>query len=333
MVIANRLASLVIAATLVLALPLGAAAVPEADHIHLELDALRLNVNDYSLKHQVKAVLTITAEDESRFSGADLALITIINPVGEDVTLGHYKYVFNEKKFKAANAIVVFKVVEDSSAPLPSELSNVPPGFFCADGPYHVSIILRGEVISGEFSFGPALGMGVSQGGEPVTNFCLAAEEPFQVATDPQEFGPVYYKRQDLTNFVYQLANMDQALEGGDFHAQVETPRYVFQVRAGKGDGGPTRLIDPARYIVGHEKHLIRSEQTATPLSFQAGEVTPGEVVVIDFQREDVPAPDSLFGAETASFSSRVLITDRVVFALHAETPPTPEELGQVSGS
>jgi hypothetical protein len=333
MAIKNRLAAMAIALLTQLALPLAAQAVPEADHVHLELDALRLNVNDYSLKHQVKAVLTVTAEDESRFSGVDLALMTIVNPLGEDVTLGHHKYVFNEKKFKAANAIVIFKAVEDSSAPLPSELSNVPPGFFCADGPYLISITLRGETISGEFSFGPVLKMGVAQGGEPVTNFCLATEAPFEITTVPQEFGPVYYKRQDLTNFVYQLANMDQALESGDFHAQQETPRYVFQVRAGNGDGGPTRLIDPSRYIKGWEQHLIRSELTATPLSFPAGEVAPGEVVVIDFQREDIPGPDSVFGAEITSFSSRATITDRVVFALHAETPPTPEELGRVDGS
>lgn len=328
---ARALASLVLIPALVLALlahTAPALAVPEVDHVHLELSALRLNVNNYSLKHQVKAVATITAEDESRFSGVDLALLTISNPAGESVTLSHYKYVFNEKKFKAANAILLFKAVEDSVAPMPSELSNVPAGFFSADGPYSVVLTLRGEYISGGFSFGEPLAMSVTQSGEPVGNFCIAAEQGFEVATTPAEFGPVYYKRQDLTNFVYQLANMDQSLETGDYHTPVESPRYVFQVRAGDNTGGVTRLIDPQRYIAGYEPHLIRSELTATPLGFAAGEFAPGEVVVIDFLREDIPAPDSVFAAQACSLSSHVTIQDRVVFALHVETAPTPEELG-----
>ena len=309
-------------------LPLAAAAVPEADHVHLELDALRLNVNNYSLKHQVKVLLTVTAEDEDRFSGVDLALLTITNPVGEEVTLGHHKYVFNEKRFKAANAVVLFKAVEDSTAPMPSEMSNVPTGFFCADGPYQVLITLRGESITGGFSFSDALGMEVSQDGGTVSNFCLAAESPFEITTTPSAFGPVYYKRQDVTNFVYQMASMDAALESGDFHAPVESPLYIFQVRAGDGDGGPTRLIDPSRYIEGWEEHLIRSDKTATPLVFPGHELDPGEVVVVDFLREDTPEPDSVFRAEKTGFSSRVKVTDRVVFALHAESPPTAAELG-----
>ena len=126
-----------------------------------------------------------------------------------------------------------------------------PPGFFSADGPYEVVLTLRGNYITGTFSFGEPLAMAVSQAGQAVDNFSLKAEAPLTVATTPAEFGPVYYKRQDLTNFVFQMANMDQALAGGDFHAPIESPRYVFQVRAGDADGGTTRLIDPSRYIKG----------------------------------------------------------------------------------
>ena len=78
--VAGSLTVLLLATMLLLAS--ASAAVPEADHVHLELEALRLNVNDYSIKHQVKLVVTVTAEDESRFSGVDLALMDHHQPPG-----------------------------------------------------------------------------------------------------------------------------------------------------------------------------------------------------------------------------------------------------------
>ena len=159
----------------------------------------------------------------------------------------------------------------------------------------------------------------------------LRDEAGFTVSTTPGSFGPVYYKRQDMTNFVFQLANMDQALKGGDFHAPVEPMRYFFQVRIGDTAGGPTRLLDPARYIEGHKSHMIRSEETGTPLSFQAEEFAAGEVVLIDFMRLDTLPPDTVFTAERENLSSLATTQERVVYALAVETPPTPEELGQLT--
>jgi hypothetical protein len=174
--------------------------------------------------------------------------------------------------------------------------------------------------------------MRVEQESEPVANFVLRDEAGFTISTTPASFGPVYYKRQDMTNFVFQLANMDQALKGGDFHAPVEPMRYFFQVRVGDTAGGPTRLLDPARYIEGHKAHMIRSELTSMPLSFMAEEFAAGDAVLIDFMRINTATPDTVFTAERENMSSLATAQERVVYALAVETPPTPEELGQLPG-
>jgi hypothetical protein len=306
--------------------------VPEADHVHLDCTALRLSVNNYSVRHQIKLEVAVSAPDEDALSGVDLALLSITNPAGEDVTMACSKMSISPKRFKAAHARLLFKAVEDSAAPLPSELSNAPPGFFSSLGPYELALTLRGELFQGEISFGEPLAMRVEQESEPVANFVLRDEAGFTVSTTPQRFGPVYYKRQDMTNFVFQLANMDQALEGGDFHAPVEPMRYFFQVRVGDTAGGPTRLLDPARYIEGHKAYMIRSDETSTPLKFMAEEFVAGEVVLVDFMRINTAPPDTVFTAERENLSSLATTQERVVYALAVETPPTPEELGQLPG-
>lgn len=308
-------------------------AVPEADHVHLDCTALRLTVNDYSVRHQIKLEVAVSAPDEESLSGVDLALLSVTNPAGEDITMACSKVSISPKRFKAAHARLLFKAVEDSAAPMPSELSNVPQGFFSSLGPYQLALTLRGELFQGEISFGEPLAMVVEQESEAVANFVLRDEAGFTVSTTPTRFGPVYYKRQDSTNFVFQLANMDQALDGGDFHAPVEPMRFFFQVRIGDTAGGPTRLVDPARYIEGHKAYMIRSDETSTPLKFKAEEFVAGEVVLIDFMRIDTAPPDTMFTATRANVSCLASTQERVVYALAVETPPTPEELGLLADS
>ncbi|GEM_PF-6325498 len=326
-----RFPAMLLAVALLLAFPpVTAAAVPEADHVRIECIALRLKVNDYSIRHQVKLLVTVTTSDESRLSGVDLALLSLTSPAGVEVTMGCRECRVTPRQFKAANARLLFKAVEDSAAPLPSAQSNVPPGFFDEAGPYQVSLTLRGELFSGEVSFGEPLAMSIEQDGRAAERFCLADELPLTITTKPAEFGPVYYKRQDLSGFVFQLASMNQALEGKDYHPQRESPQYVFQIRRGDAEGGPAALVDPSRYIAGHEKHLIRSDHTSTPLTFGAGEFRPGDVLIVDFMRQETPPPDAGF-EQRDNFSAQVVVQDRVVYALAVETAPTPEELGVVA--
>jgi hypothetical protein len=326
-----RIAVLPLALALMLASsPVMAGAVPEADHVRIECIALRLKVNDFSIRHQIKLLVTVTSSDEERLSGVDLALLGLASPGGEEVTMACRECRITPRQFKAANARLLFMAVEDSAAPLPSPQSNVPAGFFTGSGPYQVSLTLRGELFKGEVSFGDQLEMAVDQAGRPAQNFCLADELPLAISTEPAEFGPVYYKRQDLTSFVYQLASMNEALQGKDYHPQRESPQYVFQIRVGDSEGGPAALVDPARYIEGHKRHLIRSDQTSTPLSFSAEEFKPGDVVIVDFMRQETLDPDAGFEARD-NFSAQVVVQDRVVYALSVETAPTPEELGQVA--
>jgi hypothetical protein len=123
---------------------------------------------------------------------------------------------------------------------------------------------------------------------------------------------------------------MEQALQSQDYHPAVESPRYLFQLRVGDPDGGPTRLVDPQRYIEGFTPHLIRSDRTSTPLTFSADEFSAGEVVVIDFERTDTLPADTVFSSARESFSTQTTVQDRVVYAMYVERPPTPEELGQL---
>jgi hypothetical protein len=317
------------AAALCVALALGALTgaawgVPPARHVRLECVALRLSVNDYSIRHQIKLLATITSDDEAALALVENGLLTVTSPTGQLVDLAVREYHEQPKQFKAATARLLFKAVSDSANP---RLGNVPEGFFVGEGPYQLKLVLLGETYTGSISFGAPLKMAIEQDGRAVRNFSLSCEQPVTIVTTPEQFGPVYYKRQDATNLFYQLASIDQALESGDFHSQVESPRYVFQISIGDSAGGPARLLDPSRYIQGFEPHLIRSDKTATPLSFAGAEFAPGEVVVVDFMREEAAAPDTGFtGGE--NFSTQLVVQDRVVYALHAEPPPTAEELG-----
>lgn len=309
-----------------------ARAVPAADHVRVECSVLRLNVNDFSIRRQIKVHVTVSAQSEAELSGVELALMSISNPEGEAVTLGARNWKIIPRRFKAAHAKLLFKAIEDSSAPFPQAPTNVPTGFFTSAGPYDVALTVRGEQYSGRVSFGDELSLTVAQNGRVISNFSLANELGFSIETQPPSFGPVYYKRQDMTNFVFQLASIDQALESQDYHPVVESPRYLFQIRVGDPEGGPTRLIDPARYIQGYTPHLIRSDSTATPLAFAASEFDSGEVVVIDFSRTETLPPDTVFQAAREGFSSQTAVQDRIVYAMYVEDAPTPAELGQLPG-
>ncbi|MBN2080893.1 hypothetical protein JW859_01675 [bacterium] len=313
-----------------LAVPLQALAVPEARHVRLECTVLRLNVNDYSLRHQIRLQVSVSAPTEAELSGIELALLSITDSAGATVTLPPRDVRIQPRQFKAAHASLLFKAIEDSTAPFPQEPSNVPAGFFGSAGPYTLDLTLRGELYSGQVGFGEPLGLAVTQDNQPVSRFCLATEKPFIVTTTPVEFGPVYYKRQDMTNFFFLMASMEQALESQDYHPQLESPRYLFQVRIGDADGGTAHLVDPGRYIDGYQPFLIRSDLTTTPLTFQPEEYLAGQAVIIDFTRYETMPANSVFAADSEHFSSQTEIQERVVYALHVEEPPTPEELGQL---
>jgi len=324
-VLAGRAWAALAALALCAALPLKAQAVPPADHVRIECIALRLNVNDYSIRHQIKVLVTVASSDEARLALVENALLTVANPAGQTVNLAVREYHETPKQFKAANARLLFKAVEDSAD---SAMTNVPAGFFTDTGPYKLTLSLLGKTYGGEFSFGAPLKLSVEQEGRAVSNFTLNVEQPVTFLTEPATFGPVYYKRQDPGNFFFQMASIDQALESGDYHAPVESPRYVFQISIGDGEGGPARLLDPSRYISGFQPHLIRSDSTTTPLTFAGNEFAAGDAVVVDFMREEAAPPDSGFCGPDANFSAQLVVQERVVCALHAEAPPSAEELG-----
>ena len=315
---------------LALLAPGAARSVPEADHLRVECVVLRLAVNDYTVRRQVKLLCTLTASDESRLAGVEGAQLTITSPSGQGVTLAPQQVEILPRVFKAANAKLLFKAIDDTGAP---SLNNVPRGFFTAPGQYRLRLSIRDQTVEGEVEFGEPVSLRAEQGGKIVQHFSLSAEQPLDILSDPAEFGPVYFRRQDLTNFLFQLANMDQALGGGDFRTPVESPLYIFQVRIGDMGGGPTKLLDPARYINGYQPHLIRSERTSTPLHFDANEFGPGQVVIVDFLRQDtLPDTEGLHGPQ-ANFSSRTVVIDQMVVALAVEQPPIAAELGTAAAS
>ena len=304
-------------------------AVPEAGHILIECNVLRLNINNASTRHQVKVLVTVSSADEENQLALQRSMLSITRPDGMSATIGNYSRSSSPKQFKAAITRLLFKVVEDSAAP---DKSNVEPGFFNSLGPYLLSLAIANETYTGEISFGEPLTLEVRQEGKPAVDFLLRDEAGLDLYTAPATFGPVYYRQQDMSNFVFQLANMDNSLKTGDYHAPVESPRYLFQVRISDGQGGPARLVDPARYIEGYQAHMIRSAQTSTPLHFSADEFSSGEAVVIDFQRESTLPPDTVFSGPSADLSSSVVVTDRVMYVLVVEPVPSSEELG-ISGN
>lgn len=306
-------------AGLILLVPAAASAVPEASHVRLECDALRLNVNNYTTRHQITLTVSLSAPDESDFAGMEDARLEISSPGGDTVTFPPHKQAKYPRRFKAANAKLMFKAISD---PSDKDTSNVPEGFFDDSGPYRLNLALLGHTYNGKVEFGRRLDMSVLQLGEPVANFTLRSEAPFEVYTTPAEFGPVYYKRQDITNFMFQLANISEALESQDYHTPVENPLYLFQVGVSDGEGGPTVLLDPAQYIQGYEPHLIRSESTTTPLRFDPKFFKVGDVVVVDFMRQDRAEPDSVFASDNPDMTDQLVVKDRVVFALEILDPP-----------
>lgn len=309
---------------LLLALPQAVQAVPEARHAHIDCAALRLTVGDHTVRHQIKLILTLTAEDEAALGGWDQSLLYIGNPAGFSVKLAPVNTKYTPRQFKVANAVLVYKAATDSADP---GQNTVPADFFASPGPYQLTLDALGERYTAAISFGPQVSLRCEQGGRPVSNFSLAPEQPLRIYSDPQRFGPVYYKRQDASNFIFQLANMDNALLGGDFHAPSESPMYVFSVRSG-ADGGPTRVVDPALYIAGAQEHLIRSDFAETPVELPAGLFKPGDAVTVDFMRQETIPPDALFVAGHQDASSRAAVQDRVVWAMLVESAPGAAELG-----
>lgn len=319
-----------LAAALVLCTSLPALAVPAADHVRLDLVALRLSVNDYSTRYQVKTTVVVSSSADDGLERVKEAQLVITQPGGGAVTLKPRSADISPKRFKAATAKLLFKAIDDSSS---KALSNVPAGFFAAAGEYVARLQLRGESYSAKFCFGEPVRLRAEQNGSVPPSFSLKDEEPLDIFTEPAEFGPVYYKRQDFTNFFFMLNNMDEALQSKDFHPEVESPMYIFQVRVGDGNGGPTRLLDPSKYIAGHQEFLIRSEKTSTPLRFSPDEFNPGEVVVVDFTRQETPGPDVGLSGPQDGFSGQVITQNRVVYALAVETAPTAQELGVLAGA
>lgn len=309
---------------------------PEAGHVRLEASALRLQVNDYSTRWQFKLHVNVTAPEEGELAGVETAVLTLRNPEGRYVELLPRQSEIFPKRFKAANARLQFRALEDSAAP---GQGNLPAGFFSGGGPYRFSLQLQRDYYSGEFGFGDELAMQALQPGasgalEAVRNFCMASEQPLHIATQPSGFGPVYYKRQDLKNFVFQLANIDDSLTSGSYHAPVENPQYIFQVRVGDA-GGAMQLLDPSRYIRGHQPFLIRSDWTETPLQFQPADLAGHKAVLIDFIRTDTQEPDAGLTGPTRTgrgWSGQIEVQQRVMYALYIDLPPAPGELLQQAG-
>jgi hypothetical protein len=312
----------------------GAAAAPQPGHVRLDCNVLHLQVNDYSTRWQVKVLATLSVAEDAQLAGVEKATLRLDNPEGRFLTLLPHRSDVQGKRFKAANAKLEYRAVEDSGS---REQSNAPQGFFASPGPYTFSVTLLGQQYGGQFSFGAPLGMqalqpaGQDAAPRPVSNFCLAEEQPLVIRTTPPTFGPVYYKEQDLTNFVYQLANMDDSLESGSYHPKVESPRYVFQVQTGDGDG-PLQLLDPSRYIAGAQQFLIRSDSTSTPLEFKPEDLASAKTVMINFVRIDTAEPNAGFtgpGPAGDGWDGQLTVQERVVYALYKQAPPTRAELGE----
>jgi hypothetical protein len=310
--------------------PEAALAVPRADHVRFDLAALRLCVNDFSVRYQVKVICIVTSSEENGLERVKEAELTVTSPSGAAVSLKPRSADISPKRFKAATAKLLFKAIDDSAS---KALSNVPSGFLTAPGEYSAKLTLRGESYYARFSFGAPVSLTAEQDGVRVEHFSLKDEEPLDIFTQPREFGPVYYKRQDFTNFMFMLNNMDQAIESKDYHPEVESPMYIFQVRVGDSNGGPTRLLDPGKYIAGHQEFLIRSDMTSTPLRFGADEFNPGEVVIVDFMRQDTLKPDEGLSGPADGFSGQIVTQNRVVYAMAIETAPTASELGALAGA
>jgi hypothetical protein len=274
-----------------------------------------MNVNDYSIRKQVRAEVRIAAEDHRQLEDLESARMVVVSPGGTSAKVRPYRIRRHGKRFKAARAEVIFKLQEDTAS---GQRSNVPAGYFAADGPYRVRIELPGETYRGQVSFGAPIALRVTQDGEPQPDFILDHALPIELATVPQSFGPVYYKHRDLSNAFYQLANMENSLlETGDFRAQEESPQYFFQLRAGPLGSDRTKVIDPAAYISGARHGLIRAEQVASPMLLPPGALDAGLNLLVDFSRKETG--NSSLSSTSENYSQHVTVRERViyVFELH----------------
>ena len=84
-------------------------AVPEANHVRIECSVLRLNVNDYTVRHQLKLTVTVARPSADELIGVENATLEATNPAGEKVTFQAAEYELKERTFKAANGILHFK--------------------------------------------------------------------------------------------------------------------------------------------------------------------------------------------------------------------------------
>jgi hypothetical protein len=323
--------ALVLGLLLASARPAAALADPLPGHVQLDCHVLHLQINDYSSRWQVKLLASVTAAEEADLAGIEQSTLRLTAPGGKYLELLPHRSDTFGKRFKAANARLEYRAVEDTAS---RQQSNAPGGFFASPGPYGFSVTLLGKAYGGQFSFGEPLKLEALQPSNdglavPVRNFVMAEAKPLLIQTVPRSFGPVYYKEQDLTNFVYQLANMDDSLLSGSYHPPVESPRYVFQVQTGQGDG-PLHLLDPSRYVEGAQPFLIRSDNTGTPLEFQPADLAGALTVLINFVRIDTAAPNAGFsGPQPAGdgWTGQLTVQERVVFALYKNEPPSKAAL------
>ncbi len=293
-----------------------ALAVPTAAQLEINVSLLNLKVNDYATRRQIRLSVQVAREDERDLLGVKDSLLMITAADGSSIELAPEDWKFTPRRFKTAHAVISFTAMEDSSS---TSEGNVPQGFLMADGPYRLDLLVLGEHASGEVSFADRLKVMLLQDEEPVDNYILHSGTKLHIFTEPRTIGPVYYKRQDLTNFAFSMAAMDEAMQGGDFHYIPETPSYLLQVRIGRAEGGRTELLDPSRYIDGYKPHMIRSDQTTTPISFASDEFLTGDVVVLDFERKDVLEPDTVFRGDAHGLTSEVVHHERLIYALHTD--------------
>jgi hypothetical protein len=291
-------------------------AVPVAAQLDLDVRLLNLKVNDYASRRQIRVNAQVARENERELLGIKDSILRITAPDGRSVELFPEDWKFTPRRFKVAHATLSFKAIEDTSS---LRASNVSAGFFASEGPYMMELNVLGEQASGEVSFQDQLSVSLLQDSEPVRNYVLRSGTQLHIFTEPRTIGPVYYKRHDLTNFAFSMASMEQAMQGGDFHYIPETPTYLLQVRIGRKEGGRTELLDPSRYIDGYQPHMVRSDQTTTPISFHSDEFRSGDVVVLDFVRTDIFQPNSVFSGSARGLSSGVMHEERLVYALHTD--------------
>jgi hypothetical protein len=306
---------------------------PRPGHVSLDCYVTHLQINDFSTRWQMRLLATISAPKEADLAGLEQTTLRLENPRGQFLELLPHRSDTYSKRFKAANAKLQYLAVEDTHS---RQDSNAPAGFFAAAGPYRYQLTLQDQPYAGSFVFGPPLQMRALQAAdaasppEVLRNMTLRADQPLLIETTPASFGPVYYKDQDETNFVYQLANMDDSLQSGSYHPPVESPRYTLRVKTGDGSGTLT-LLDPSRYVNGAQPYLIRSDNTATPLTFQPADLAATTTVLVDFSRIDTAAPNERFTGPTPAgdgWTGQLTVQDRVVYALYKDVAPTAQQLG-----